>query len=372
MTDRIALYLPSLRGGGAERIMLTLANAFASRGLDVDLVLAGATGEYLSEVSPDVRLVDLRASRVMISLPALVRYLRRERPGILLSAMSQANVIAVWARVLSGMSTRMVVSEHNTLSQSLRYATGMRIRAMAWAMGPSYLRADEVIAVSNGVAADLAREVGYPIERIHVIYNPMDLTRIHQRASASMDHPWFAPHEPPVILSVGRLTPQKDFPTLLRAFSVLRKTHAARLMILGEGALRAELESLARQLGIETDVSMPGFVDNPYAYMARAQLFALSSRYEGLPTVLIEALACGCPVVSTDCPSGPAEIIEDGKWGQLAPVGDIEALARAMTATLDEPVHRDVTSRAAEFGLDKAVQAYFQVLFPDGGPAARC
>jgi glycosyltransferase involved in cell wall biosynthesis len=372
MTDRIALYLPSLRGGGAERIMLVLAKAFASRGLVVDLVLVEATGKYLSEVSPDVRLVDLRTSRVMTSLPVLVRYLRRERPRVLLSALSHANVVAIWARALSGMSTRVVVTEHNNLTQTLRYATGVPTRAMAWAMGPSYGWADGVIAVSKGVAADLARVIGCPVERIHVVYNPMDLTRIHQLASAPIDHPWFAPHEPPVILSAGRLTPQKDFPTLLRAFSILRKTHAARLMILGEGALCAELESLACQLGIEADVSIPGFMDNPYAYMARARLFAVSSRYEGLSTVLIEAMACGCPVVSTDCPSGPAEILEDGKWGRLTPVGDIEALADAMTATIDEPSHPDVMTRAAEFNVDKAVQAYFQILFPDGVPVARC
>jgi glycosyltransferase involved in cell wall biosynthesis len=368
---RIALYLPSLRGGGAERVMLALANAFASRGLEVDLVLAEATGEYMSEISPDVRLVDLKSGRVMTSLPALVRYLRRERPGVLLSAMSHANVVAVWARALAGTSTRVVVTEHINLSQFLRDNTGVSTRVVAWAMGPSYWRADGVIAVSNGVAASLAREVGYPIDRIQVIYNPMDLMRIQQRASESMDHPWFTPHEPPVILGVGRLMPQKDFPTLLRAFSILRKTHVARLVILGEGELRVELKSLAHQLGIEADVFMPGFVGNPFAYMARAQLFALSSRYEGLPTVLIEAMACGCPVVSTDCPSGPAEILEDGKWGRLVPVGDMEALADAMAATLDETGRRDAMIRASEFGLDIAIDNYLHVLFPDGKGGSR-
>jgi glycosyltransferase involved in cell wall biosynthesis len=363
---RIAIYLPSLCGGGAERVMLTLANAFASRGLDVDLVLAEATGEYMSEISPDVRLVDLRSSRVMTSLPALVRYLRRERPRVLLSAMSHANVVAVWARALAGKSIRVVVSQHNNLSQSKQLYTEVRERIMTWMIRPSYVRADAVIAVSKGVADDLAREICYPVERINVIHNPVDLTRIRQQAREHIDHPWFLPHEPPVIMSAGRLAPEKDFVTLLRAFSLLRKTHTARLVILGQGALRAELQNLVSELGIEADVSMPGFVGNPFAYMARARVFVLSSRTEGLPTVLIEALACGCSVVSTDCPSGPVEILEDGKWGRLVPVGDLGALANAMAATLDETGRRDAMIRASDFDLDMVIEDYLNVLLPDG------
>ena len=371
MNNRIALYLPSLRGGGTERNMLTLAKALARSGLDVDLVLASAKGVYLSDVSPDVRLVDLGANRILKSLPALVSYLRRERPNVLLSAMSHANVVAIWARAFSRLPIRVFVSERSNLSQNvIQYGANIRIRIMAWVMSPSYLRADGVIAVSKGVAVDLAREIGYPLERIHVVYNPMDLVRIQQLSSATLDHPWFTPNEPPVILSVGRIVPEKDFPTLLQAFCELRKTHAARLMLLGEGELRPKLESLAQKLGIEADISMPGFVDNPFVYMAHARLFVLTSRYEGLPTVLIEALACGCPVVSTDCPSGPAEILEDGKWGRLTPVGDIEALANAMKATLDEPANRDTARRAADFSLEKAVLSYLQVLFPDTIPLA--
>jgi glycosyltransferase involved in cell wall biosynthesis len=364
---RIAFYLPSLRGGGAERVMLTLANAFASRGFEVDLVLAEATGEYMSEISPDVRLVDLRSSRVMTSLPALVRYLRRERPRVLLSAMSHANVVAVWARALAGKSIRVVVSQHNNHSQSIKLLyTKVRERITTWMMRPSYVRADAVIAVSKGVGDDLARGICYPVERIKVVHNPVDLTRIRQQAKEHIDHPWFLPHEPPVIMSAGRLAPEKDFVTLLRSFSKLRKTHAARLVILGEGVLRAELQDLACELGIEADVSMPGFVGNPFAYMARARSFVLSSRTEGLPTVLIEALACGCSVVSTDCPSGPVEILEDGKWGRLVPVGDMEALAHAMAATLDETGRRDAMTRASDFDLDTVIDDYLHVLFPDG------
>lgn len=351
--------------------MLTLANAFASQGHDVDLVLAGATGDYLSEIAPDVRLVDLRSNRVIKSFPALVRYLRRERPRVVLSAISHANMVAVWAGALAGQSTRVVVAQHNNLLQSMKLYTSARQRIMTWLMRPSYVRADAVIAVSEGVADDLARGIRFPLERISVIYNPVDLDRVERLARESVDHRWFSPDEPPVIVTAGRLAPAKDLMTLLRAFSILRKKRVARLVVLGEGALRAELEHLVRELGIEADVSMPGFVSNPYAYMARARVFALSSRTEGLPTVLIEALACGCSVVSTDCPSGPAEILEDGKWGRLVPVGDTETLADAMAAAIDETGDRDTTTRASEFGLDMIIDDYIDVLFPDGNGGSR-
>lgn len=351
--------------------MLTLANAFASRGLEVDLVLAGATGEYLSEISPEVRLVDLRSRRVITSLPALVRYIRRERPAVLLSAMSHANVVAVWARALAGRCTRLLVSQHNDISQSIKLRNDLRVRTMTRMMRSAYARADAVIAVSRGVADALARAINYPLGRIKVIFNPVDLARIQRQARVDIDHPWLHPDEPPVIISVGRLVPEKDFGTLLRAFEVLRKTRSARLVILGEGRLRADLLRLASELGIEGDVSMPGFVGNPFSYMARANVFVLSSRTEGLPTALIEALACGCPVVSTDCPSGPSEILEGGKWGRLVPVGDADALAHAIAATLSETDHRDVTARAREFGLDVVVDDYFRVLFPVGRAASK-
>ncbi len=363
-TKRVAIFLPSLAGGGAERVMVTLANGFAALSMPVDLVVVQAEGEYLKDVSPEVRLVALGGSRVLLSLPALVGYLRRERPCVLLSALNHANLIALWARKLAGVDTRVVVSERNTLSYDLNSEPASRAWLIPWLMRRSYPWADGIVAISTGVAEDLARSLGLARERIAVVYNPTVTESQQQLSRQPIDHPWFAPGEPPVIIAVGRLTAQKDFSTLIRAFAAFRRTQPARLVILGEGELRGELEALISELDIVSDVAMPGFVTNPYAWMRQAALFVLSSAWEGFGNVLAEAMACGTPVVSTDCPSGPAEILEDGKWGRLVPVGDVPALTRAIAETLSTESHPDVFGRAQCFGLNQSIQAYLRLMAP--------
>jgi len=361
-TFKLALFLPSLRGGGAERVMVNLARGFVERGLQVDLVLAKAEGPYLSRVSSEVQVVDLGARRVLYSLPGLVRYLRRERPQAMLSALNHANIVAIWAKILARVKTRLVVSEHNTLSLSTTNAPFVRAKFMPLLIGTFYPYADAVVAVSHGVAEDLIAQTGLPAEKIKVIYNPVVTPELFTKAEEPLDHPWFRPGEPPVVLGVGRLTKQKDFLTLIRAFALVRKERPARLMILGEGEERPNLEALVRELGLEEDVALPGFVENPYKYMKRAAVFVLSSRWEGLSNVLIEALALGTPVISTDCPSGPAEILEGGKWGRLVPVGEPRVLAYAILETLQGK--RDPLPKAAweRFSNEKVVTAYLQVL----------
>ena len=303
----IALFLPSLRGGGAERVMINLARGFSEQGLKVDLILAKAEGPYLSQVPPEVRVIDLHSDRVLRSLPELVRYLRRERPKAILSALDHANVVTIWARKLSRVPCRVVVSVHSTLSRAIAHDADLRRRLMPNLIGIFYPWADEIVVVSGGVADDLTKTTGLQRERIQVIYNPVVTPDVFEKARESLGHPWFAPGEPPVILSVGRLTKAKDYPTLIRAFARVRREHPARLMILGEGEERPKLEALIRELDLEEDVSLPGFVDNPYAYMARSAVFVLSSAWEGFGNVLVEAMAVGTPVVSTDCPSGPRD-----------------------------------------------------------------
>ena len=360
--EHVALFLPSLAGGGAERVMVTLANGFVARGLRVDLVLASAQGPYLGEVAAGVGVVDLHAHGVMASLPGLMRYLREERPQALLSAMNHANVVAIWARMLARFNTRVVVSERAVLEPELQRPTSLRARLLPLLMRSSYRHADGVVAVSADVARDLRDLIQLDASRISVIYNPVVDATLDERARAPLGHPWFAPGEPPVVLGVGRLSREKDFPTLLRAFARLSARRPARLVILGEGEQRPELEALARELGVARMVAMPGFVRNPLAYMSRSMVLVLSSRWEGLGNVLIEAMACGTPVVSTRCPGGVAEILEDGRWGRLVPAGDAEALADAMEAALDDPSPPDVRRRAADFGVDKAVDRYLEVL----------
>jgi glycosyltransferase involved in cell wall biosynthesis len=330
--SRLAFFLPNLDGGGAQRVVLNLIKGIVAHGYQVDLVLAQAKGPYLAQVPEAVRLIDLNASRSLYSLWPLVHYLKRVHPEALLSAM-HVNLVALWARRLAGVSTRVVVSEHNVLSYASQHALTWRGRFLP-PLTRFYRWADEVVAVSEGAGDHLAGIVGMPRQRIQVIYNPVVSPELQQKLQSPLEHPWFQPDQPPVLLAAGRLAAEKDFSTLIHAFAHVRQTRPARLMILGEGEERSGLEAQIRQLGLEKDVSLPGFVDNPYAYMIRAALFVLSSKSEALPTVLIEALYCGLPLVSTDCPGGAREILDHGRYGQLVPVGDRIALAQAILVAL--------------------------------------
>ncbi|MFQ5545316.1 MAG: glycosyltransferase [Acidiferrobacterales bacterium] len=359
---RLALFVPSMRCGGAERVTLILARELVLRGHAVDLLLAQAEGPHLAEVHESVRVVDLKASRVLTSLPALVRYLRQERPHALLSMMVHTNIVALWARRLAGVSTRAVVSERVTLSWRTEHGATRRGRLWPWVIRRFYPWADSIIAVSNGVADDLVQVAGIPHEYVRTIYNPIVRPELREKAQAPLDHPWFKPGQPLVVLAAGRLTEQKDFPALIQAFARVRQLRPARLLILGEGRERPALETLIRQLGLEKDVSLPGFEANPYPYMARASVFVLSSRFEGLPGVLIEALSCGAPLIATDCPSGPREILKDGQYGQLVPVGDIAALAQAIEMALSGKIPPPPQESRRPFELGTVVNQYINVL----------
>jgi glycosyltransferase involved in cell wall biosynthesis len=340
-------------------MMVVLANAFATRNVPVDLVLASARGELLDLVSPAVRVVDLGASRTLLALPRLVAYLRKNRPLALLSTLSHANVVALIARRVSGVASRLVVREACTRAEVEAGRTVVRL--MRW----TYPWADRVITISDGVGTDLTRAIGLPADRMTTIYNPAISADILEKSRVPLDHPWFSPGEPPVLLGVGRLTAQKDFGTLIHAFARVRAHRVARLVILGEGGERAQLEALVRSLRLEADVAMPGFVKNPYPYMRAAALFALTSRWEGFGNVLVEAMGCGIPVVSTDCPSGPSEILEHGRWGALVPVGDAGALATAIDAALNSgPPAGTSEYLVRRFHQDRIAQEYLEHLLP--------
>lgn len=359
--ESASLFLTSLTGGGAERAMVLLAAGLADRGWSVDLILTRAQGVFVRDVPEHVRVVDLGASRIIWSLPRLVRYLRRERPPVLLSTLSTTNCVAILARYLARTHTRVVVNEQNTPSKSHANSHYMRLRTLPKLMRWTYPRADAVTAISGGVARDLAHVTGLADRRISVIYNPVVSGEVESLATQPVDHPWFRPAQPPVILGVGRLVDQKDFSTLLRAFARVRAATDVRLIILGDGERRKQLQILAEELGIADHVSFPGFATNPYAYMARSAVLALSSKWEGLGMVLIEAMTCGTPVVSTDCPSGPDEILEGGRWGRLAAVASAEDLADAILSTMRDS-GPDPRARAADFSVDRAVEQYEQVL----------
>ncbi len=382
---RIAVFIYAMTGGGAQRTILTLIKGFVSRGHRIDLVVVRTGGALFTEIPaavncfplkvPWVRFLPggMRKLKLWCSRNALADYLRRQRPDVLLSAASHANLPALVARRLAGTGTPLVLglSSHLTASHAgalnlyrrLRYRTACRL----------YSEADAAIAVSQGVAEDVAANTGLAAQRVRTIYNPTFTEDLIDKSSAPIDHPWFKEGAPPVILGVGRLAARKDFPTLIKAFAAVRSLRPARLVILGEGGMRGELATLARKLGVAAEIDMPGYVGNPLAWMSRASVFVLSSTCEGLPGVLIEAMAAGCRIVSTDCPSGPTEILDNGKYGRLVAVGDPHALAEAILAALDSPRESQrLRQRAADFSVDKAVDDYLQVLAQVTKERGRC
>jgi glycosyltransferase involved in cell wall biosynthesis len=367
-TPRCAFFLPNLDGGGAELALLRLAGGFADRGVPTDLVLARASGAYLERVPGGVRVVDLRARRprVLHKTVGLARYMRRERPAALVAALDIVSSSTV-ARALTGAPTRVVMSVQTNLSQQFAdRPTGARARALL--VRALYRRADQLIAASSGTADDLARLTGLERDRIAVIHNPAVPPDLEALAAKAAGHPWLDEDGPPVVLGIGRLVRQKDFPTLIRAFAAVRRERPVRLIILGapdrrEPAVPREIQRLIDQHRLAADVSLPGFVDNPYAYLARASVFALSSAYEGFGNVVAEALATGTPVVSTDCESGPREILDGGRFGRLVSVGDHAALARGVLETLAAPPDGDaLRRRAAVFRQDAVVDRYLDAL----------
>jgi len=335
MKQRLALFMPSVRGGGAERVMVTLASEFAAKGYLVDLVLTKAEGPYLNEVPETVNIVDLKASRVLFSLFGLILYLRREKPVALLSTIIHTNVIAVIAKMISRVSIRVVLRESNTVSYNVGKHKNIGEKIMLFLVRRFYPLADQVIAVSNGVATDLMREIGLSENMLTIIYSPVITPSIFEKSEEEFNHPWFEKDQPPVVLGVGRLSQQKGFDVLIKAVIKVREVVSVRLIILGEGSDRNKLEILIKDNGLENEVSLPGFVQNPFPYMKNSAVFVLSSRWEGLPNVLIQAMACGTAVISTNCPSGPDEILESGKWGDIVNVDNVTELAESLRKVIE-------------------------------------
>lgn len=354
---KISCFIPNLYGGGAERVAINILKGMQEPNISLDLVVASAEGSYLKQVPKQIHIVNLAVERTIKAILPLSRYLRKERPDVLVSHMNHVNVVAVLAKELARIGTKLILVEHNTLSQEKPIF--FRGRFVPLLMKQLYPRANAIVGVSKGVASDLECQLGLTKGSVNVIYNPVVDEELIAKAKAPLNHPWFQEGSPPVFLAVGRLTEQKDFPTLIKAFALLRKERLARLLILGEGESRPELELMINILDIAEDVSLPGFTNNPFAYMYNASAFVLSSRWEGLANVLIEAMACACPVIATDCPNGPKEILEAGKYGALVPVGNAVALYRAMLEILDNPIGKDVlVQRAMFFSVEKSANEY--------------
>ncbi len=360
----LAIFLATSGHSGVDRVMKNLIPAFAAKGVRVDLLHIDNHGPHLDYIPDNARVINLGLAHTLPAISPLIRYLRQVRPQAILSDKDRVNRIALLATRLSRVSTRISVRMGTTVSVNVN----QRDRLSRWmhylSMHYLYPWADSIIVPSDGVADDMARFAGIPRDFIHVIPNPIITPVLYEQAEQAPRHPWFENRKKPVILGVGELCKRKDFATLIRAFAIVKEKLPCKLLILGEGRKRAALEELAQKLRLGNDFSMPGFVKNPYGYMSRASLFVLTSAWEGSPVVLTEALALGAPVVATDCPSGPSEILANGLHGKLVPVGDARALARAMLATLADPPEKTKSMEAAgAYNVENSSRQYLNILF---------
>lgn len=366
MTQRkkLAVFTSFSGQGGVERMIMNLVQEFALLDLEIDLLALKADSDHFDSIPDNVNLIRLKARHSSTVVPELTRYLRQERPHAMLVAKDRPGRAALKARRRGGLDTRIVIRLGTNLSGSMAKRSSFRRWLRTFPLRRGYRGVDRIVAVSDGVAEDTMRITGLPAEKLITIRNPVVTRKLLELAEEPVAHEWFSNHDLPVILAVGRLTEQKDFKTLIDAYFKLRSRHNARLIILGEGGLRGALQEQVSSLGLDEFVDLPGFTSNPWAWMKRADLFVLSSRWEGSPNVLTEAISLGTPVVATDCPSGPAELLQNGRYGPLVPMGDAAALAEAMKQVLEAPLPADVLKEACrEYRADISAAHYLETLF---------
>lgn len=362
---KIAIYLDYLQGYGADKTLLKIANGLANRGLEIDFVLARKPNLSHLSIHPNIQVFELASGRFnpLKNVLGLTEYLCKHQPNLLFSSIHFNNVVAALALKLANVKTQFIARQANTLELQFKgYSFGLG-RILYPLTRLAYQRANLIISPSKGMISDLTGFMKVDEHKIEQIYNPTVTPDIFERAREKTGCDWLDRKTAPVIVAAGRLKPQKDFPTLLNAFAKLKQQVSnAKLVILGEGPQRQELENLAISLGIGEDVRLVGFQANPYAFLAKADVFALSSYYEGLPNILIEALALGKKIVATNCSSGPAEILRYGEYGRLVPVGSSIQLAEALEVTLTEPFSPfGETTPAQNFDRERQVEKYIHV-----------
>ncbi len=365
MEHHLAIFLPNFKTGGVERMIVNLARGITTLGNPVDLVVRNARSSYLIDLPPSLKLVELDTIHPDVITAASI-YLKDSRPRAILVSKEKNCVIAIKARERSRIESRIVMRVPVHITERLRQQKIGPLKK--WKKRRKsrniYKQADSLIAVSSGVASDISNITGTPLEKIHTIPNPVVTPDMEALAGKSIEHDWFTPKDKPVLVGLGRLDHQKNFEALIRSVGKVREQIDCRLLILGEGRWRPRLERLIKALGMTASVQLPGFVENPYPYLARADLFVLSSLWEGSPNALSEALALGVPVVSTDCESGPREVLQNGKYGPLVSVGDTNAMASAIIETLsDPPTAEFLKSAVNEYNVDDAAKSYLKVLF---------
>jgi len=361
-SNTIAVFLPSLAGGGAEKVVVNLVNEFISKNIKVDLILGKGEGPLLKKLNSKVRIIDLDRDRIITCLPKLIVYLLKNRPAAIFSAMDHANVVAVFAKIISRVETRVVISVHTNLKERFLKNRSLFNRLFVYSIKMAYKMADAIVAVSEGGASDVASVANLSIESVSVIYNPVLTNEFFTQKSSVSEVDTNLIDSRPLVLAVGRLVKEKDYPTLLEAFFIVQAKLPAQLVILGEGGQRSHLESIIMRKGLAEKVLLPGFVDNPVAYMEKATVFVLSSVVEGFGNVLVEAMACGTPIISTDCPTGPREIVS--KNDVLVPVGDSLRMAEEIVNVLEKPVKRYHSEKSLEkFDSKIIAEKYLKLIF---------
>ncbi len=368
MTDskRIAFFMPSFRGGGAERVTLLLAEAFGQRGYHVDLLIVNAEGPLREAVPKEVSVLNFGKSRTLNCLLPLASYLRQQMPESLVCTMVHVGLVGITASLISGVAVRVILAVHGVASRNKENTSTLKRKIIAFCFRKIFNKAHAIIAVSQGTAVDFADYFGIARERISVISNPVITKDFKKKASEYVFHNWFNQSKIPVLISIGRLNPIKDYETLIRAFAEVRKLRETYLVILGEGELRSKLLSLIRHLNLQDSVQLLGFVSNPLAYLEKSDLFVISSISESFCMAIVEALELGVKIVSTDCPFGPREILQQGKYGRLVPIRNVQLLAKAMLQTLDEPRPNIDTSYTQQYKVDTVARQYENVIFnPD-------
>ncbi len=351
----LAFVIGSMRFGGAERAVLNLVNSLSKKGHKIDLIMISAKGEFISLVSKDVRNVDLNSSKSIYANKKFSKYLSENNPDIVVAFQNHVQLMVLISALFWKYKGKIVLNEQSTFSQNNNGFKGLLQKVLS---GLIFSRADKIIAVSNGVMFDLIKNFPKLKDRMEVIYNPIEGWDVKIPMKSIPSHPFFG-KDKKVIVAAGRLTKSKNFELLLQAFRIVNHSNDYYLLILGEGEERNNLLSLAKNIGIEQSVSFPGFVSDPLAYFSKADLFVLSSNYEGLPGVLIEALSCGCKIVSTDCNYGPAEILENGKYGKLVPVNNVQKLAESIKIALNENVDATILrNRAKDFSIETIAEQY--------------
>lgn len=362
-TPRIAIFAATSGHSGVDRIIRNLVPELAARGVRVDVLKVAGHGPHVDvQGLESVRIVELGSRHANTSLLPLIRYLRRVRPDVMLSDKDRVNRTALWACRLAGVDTRRVVRFGTTVSVNLLGKNRLERWAQTFSIKRFYRQADAVVVPSQGVKDDLVSVFGLPDELVSVVPNPIVTGGFESLAAASVTWPWADGEDVRVVIGVGELSERKDFATLLRAFARVRSTRVCRLLLVGDGRQRSALATLAETLEVADDVHFTGFVDNPYPYIRRSDVLALTSRWEGMGVVLAEALALGVQVVSTDCPSGPREVLQDGRVGFLASVGDVDAVATSLLRALDEPFPKQVLTAAADsYRVERSVDQYMRV-----------